>query len=212
MKLIFVSFTRRDRLHDGKGIDEADAKALFELGVHVITPGNHLWDRWQVKITSFQKKRNILRTRLKFIQIEKILATVLVSLMIWKRKGRVGSVSMCMGRDVYANNRRSHSKRRIGHWANGEGKVKGYSCWLLYADKNERQKKWHSPWLFDHAWAPLFGQTIRTSQYMHDAAGFLPKGSAYITDVWNDRPVRFCDMGYEKRIIAMPPLPVSNPI
>ena len=45
---------------EGKGIDEADAKALFELGVHVITTGNHLWDRWQAKAL-ISKERNILR-------------------------------------------------------------------------------------------------------------------------------------------------------
>jgi metallophosphoesterase (TIGR00282 family) len=31
---------------DGKGISEEHAKKLFELGVHVITTGNHVWDRW----------------------------------------------------------------------------------------------------------------------------------------------------------------------
>ena len=45
---------------EGKGIDEADAKALFELGVHVLTTGNHLWDRWQAKAL-ISKERNILR-------------------------------------------------------------------------------------------------------------------------------------------------------
>jgi len=31
---------------DGKGIAEEHAKKLFDLGAHVITTGNHVWDRW----------------------------------------------------------------------------------------------------------------------------------------------------------------------
>ena len=31
---------------EGKGIAEEHAKKLFELGTHVITTGNHVWDRW----------------------------------------------------------------------------------------------------------------------------------------------------------------------
>ena len=31
---------------DGKGIAEEHAKALFGLGAHAITTGNHVWDRW----------------------------------------------------------------------------------------------------------------------------------------------------------------------
>ena len=31
---------------EGKGIAEEHAKRLFELGAHVITTGNHVWDRW----------------------------------------------------------------------------------------------------------------------------------------------------------------------
>ncbi|HTO94125.1 MAG TPA: TIGR00282 family metallophosphoesterase [Bacteroidota bacterium] len=31
---------------EGKGIAEEHARKLFELGTHVITTGNHVWDRW----------------------------------------------------------------------------------------------------------------------------------------------------------------------
>jgi metallophosphoesterase (TIGR00282 family) len=31
---------------EGKGISEEHAKKIFELGTHVITTGNHVWDRW----------------------------------------------------------------------------------------------------------------------------------------------------------------------
>lgn len=32
---------------DGKGITEKEGKALFDIGVHVITGGNHTWDKHQ---------------------------------------------------------------------------------------------------------------------------------------------------------------------
>lgn len=31
---------------EGKGISDIDAKKIFDLGAHVITTGNHVWDRW----------------------------------------------------------------------------------------------------------------------------------------------------------------------
>jgi len=49
-----------ENVTDGKGISEEDAQALFTLGVHVITTGNHLWDRWQAR-KLLGKERNVLR-------------------------------------------------------------------------------------------------------------------------------------------------------
>jgi metallophosphoesterase (TIGR00282 family) len=34
-----------ENAHEGKGITEAQCQELFDLGVHVITSGNHIWDR-----------------------------------------------------------------------------------------------------------------------------------------------------------------------
>ncbi len=31
---------------EGKGISEEHAKKIFAVGTHVITTGNHVWDRW----------------------------------------------------------------------------------------------------------------------------------------------------------------------
>ncbi|MFO7448200.1 MAG: TIGR00282 family metallophosphoesterase [Ignavibacteriaceae bacterium] len=36
-----------ENVSDGKGCTEKEGKALFELGVHVITGGNHTWDKHQ---------------------------------------------------------------------------------------------------------------------------------------------------------------------
>jgi 2',3'-cyclic-nucleotide 2'-phosphodiesterase len=38
-----------ENLSDGKGILDHDAAKLFSLGVHVITGGNHTWDKWQTR-------------------------------------------------------------------------------------------------------------------------------------------------------------------
>ncbi|MGA9115681.1 MAG: TIGR00282 family metallophosphoesterase [Bacteroidota bacterium] len=35
-----------ENVTEGKGIAEEHARVLFEAGVHVITTGNHVWDRW----------------------------------------------------------------------------------------------------------------------------------------------------------------------
>jgi hypothetical protein len=35
-----------ENVSEGKGIAEEHAKKIFELGAHVITTGNHVWDRW----------------------------------------------------------------------------------------------------------------------------------------------------------------------
>ncbi len=35
-----------ENVTEGKGISEDHAKVIFGLGAHVITTGNHVWDRW----------------------------------------------------------------------------------------------------------------------------------------------------------------------
>ena len=49
-----------ENLTDGKGISEEDSKKVFDLGVHVITTGNHVWDRWDSRKV-LGANRNILR-------------------------------------------------------------------------------------------------------------------------------------------------------
>ena len=49
-----------ENLTEGKGLSEEDAKKLFDLGIQVITSGNHVWDRW-VSCEVLGGNRNILR-------------------------------------------------------------------------------------------------------------------------------------------------------
>jgi metallophosphoesterase (TIGR00282 family) len=44
----------------GKGLRPADAAAIFRAGAHVITSGNHIWERWQSKDV-LVNNRNVLR-------------------------------------------------------------------------------------------------------------------------------------------------------
>lgn len=49
-----------ENLAEGKGITEELAKKVFDLGVHVITGGNHTWDNWGSR-KALSGNRNILR-------------------------------------------------------------------------------------------------------------------------------------------------------
>ena len=45
---------------DGKGIEENQVKQLFDLGVHVITGGNHTFDRWDMRKV-YGSYKNLIR-------------------------------------------------------------------------------------------------------------------------------------------------------
>jgi metallophosphoesterase (TIGR00282 family) len=49
-----------ENLSDGKGIIEKDGKQLFELGVNVITGGNHIWEKHNFQEYS-KAEKNVLR-------------------------------------------------------------------------------------------------------------------------------------------------------
>jgi metallophosphoesterase (TIGR00282 family) len=38
-----------ENAHDGKSISEAQFAQLRELGVHVVTSGNHIWEKWHIQ-------------------------------------------------------------------------------------------------------------------------------------------------------------------
>jgi metallophosphoesterase (TIGR00282 family) len=49
-----------ENTYEGKGLRPADADAIFKSGAHVITSGNHVWERWQSKDVLINN-RNVLR-------------------------------------------------------------------------------------------------------------------------------------------------------
>ena len=42
-----VVITNGENVWEGKGINEQEAKILFDVGTHVITTGNHIWENWK---------------------------------------------------------------------------------------------------------------------------------------------------------------------
>jgi len=44
-----VCIANGENVSEGKGIVSRDADELFNAGVHVITTGNHVWDKWQAR-------------------------------------------------------------------------------------------------------------------------------------------------------------------
>ena len=49
-----------ENVYEGKGIRPAEAETIFKAGAHVITSGNHIWERWQSKDVMASNK-NVLR-------------------------------------------------------------------------------------------------------------------------------------------------------
>ena len=49
-----------ENIAEGKGITQKDATNLFNLGVQVITTGNHLWDNWDSRKV-LAKEKYVLR-------------------------------------------------------------------------------------------------------------------------------------------------------
>ncbi|HVZ40839.1 MAG TPA: TIGR00282 family metallophosphoesterase [Candidatus Kapabacteria bacterium] len=49
-----------ENTHEGKGFRTSDVDAIFRAGAHVITSGNHVWERWQSKDV-LASNRNVLR-------------------------------------------------------------------------------------------------------------------------------------------------------
>ena len=57
-KIDFVIVNGENASDDGKGITQDITKDLFEIGVDVITSGNHIWDKKET--TDFIEKENRL--------------------------------------------------------------------------------------------------------------------------------------------------------
>lgn len=55
-----ICIANGENLSDGKGILNEDSQRLFALGIHVITGGNHIWDKWQTR-KLLAKENRILR-------------------------------------------------------------------------------------------------------------------------------------------------------
>ena len=155
---------------EGKGVSEEDAKMLFDLGVHVITTGNHLWDRWQAK-AMLAKERNILRP-LNYPKDNPGYGIVVYDL---KEKGRVGIMNL-QGRTFMQP---IDDPFRSADWAVSK---LANDTKVIFIDMHAEAtaEKMALGWHLDGRVSAIVGTHthIPTSD-----ARILPGGTAYITDV-----------------------------
>lgn len=159
-----------ENVTEGKGIDEDDAKLLFDLGVHVITTGNHLWDRWQAKAL-LSKHRTLLRP-LNYPKENPGNGFVVYDL---KEKGRIGVINL-QGRTYMQT---IDDPFKAAEWA--LSKIANETKTVIIDMHAEATaEKMALAWHLDGRVSAIVGTHthIPTSD-----ARILPKGTAYITDV-----------------------------
>lgn len=159
-----------ENLVDGKGIDEPTAKRVFDLGVHVITSGNHLWDNWHAR-KLLSSNKNVLRP-LNYPSENAGNGFVIYDL---REKGKVGVLNL-QGR-VYMQPIDCPFKK--ADWAiekiNEQTKV-------IFIDMHAEAtaEKMALAWYLDGRVTAIVG----THTHIPTAdARILPRGTAYISDV-----------------------------
>jgi hypothetical protein len=155
---------------EGKSITEEQAKTLFDLGVHVITTGNHVWDSWKAKKLLAENK-NILRP-LNYPQGNPGYGYCLYDL---KEKGRVGVLNL-QGRTYMQT---IDDPFKSADWAVSKLANETKVIFLdMHAEATA--EKMALAWHLDGRISALVG----THTHIPTAdARILPGGTAYITDV-----------------------------
>ncbi len=159
-----------ENLVDGKGINEEAAQKVFNLGVHVITGGNHLWDNWHAR-KLLGANRNVLRP-LNYPAENPGNGYVVYDL---GEKGKVGVLNL-QGR-VYMQTIDCPFKK--ADWA--VGKIHEQTK-VVFVDMHAEAtaEKMALGWYLDGRISALVG----THTHIQTAdARILPRGTAYITDV-----------------------------
>ena len=159
-----------ENLVDGKGINEEAANKVFNLGVHVITGGNHLWDNWHAK-KLLAANRNVLRP-LNYPSDNPGNGFIVYDL---GEKGKVGVLNL-QGR-VYMQAIDCPFKK--GEWA--VEKMREQTK-VIFVDMHAEAtaEKMALAWYLDGRISALVG----THTHIPTAdARILPRGTAYITDV-----------------------------
>ena len=155
---------------EGKGIDEKDAKALFDLGIHVITTGNHLWDRWDSR-SMLSKMPNVLRP-LNYPKENPGKGYLIFDL---KEKGKIGIVNL-QGRTFMQT---IDDPFKSADWAISKIREETKAI-LIDMHAEATAEKMALAWHLDGRVSAVIGTHthIPTSD-----ARILPSGTAYITDV-----------------------------
>lgn len=163
-------FVNGENLVDGKGINEEYAKRVFDLGVHVITGGNHLWDNWSAKKV-LAANRNVLRP-LNYPSDNPGNGFIVYDLA---GKGKVGVLNL-QGR-VYMQT--IDCPFRKGEWAVGK-MLEQTKVILVDFHAEATAEKMALGWFLDGKVSAILG----THTHVQTAdARILPSGTAFITDV-----------------------------
>jgi metallophosphoesterase (TIGR00282 family) len=155
---------------DGKGISEEHAKKIFELGVHVITTGNHVWDRWDSRKV-LGGDRRILRP-LNYPKDNGGNGYIVVDL---GEKGKMGVLSV-QGR-VYMQP--IDDPFRTAEWAVGK-MAEETKIMLVDFHADATAEKMGMGWFLDGKVTAMVGTHTHTPTA---DARILPRGTAFITDV-----------------------------
>lgn len=155
---------------EGKSITEDQARILFDLGVHVITSGNHIWDNWKVKAL-LAKEKHILRP----LNYPKGNPGYGFAVYDLKEKGQVGVINL-QGRTYMQP---LDDPFETADWA--VSKIEPQTrVILLDLHAEATAEKMALGWHLDGRISALVG----THTHIPTAdARILPKGTAYITDV-----------------------------
>jgi metallophosphoesterase (TIGR00282 family) len=163
-------FVNGENLVEGKGINEEYAKRVFDLGVHVVTGGNHLWDNWSAKKV-LQANRNVLRP-LNYPADNPGNGFIVYDL---PGKGKIGVLNL-QGR-VYMQSIDCPFRR--GEWAVGK-MLEQTKVILVDFHAEATAEKMALGWFLDGKVSAIVG----THTHVQTAdARILPAGTAFITDV-----------------------------
>ncbi len=163
-------FVNGENLVDGKGINEEYAKRVFDLGVHVITGGNHLWDNWSTKKV-LVANRNVLRP-LNYPADNPGNGFIVYDL---PGKGKIGVLNL-QGR-VFMQP--IDCPFRKGEWAVGK-LLEQTKVILIDFHAEATAEKMALAWFLDGKVSAILG----THTHVQTAdARILPGGTAFITDV-----------------------------
>jgi 2',3'-cyclic-nucleotide 2'-phosphodiesterase len=159
-----------ENVTDGKGISEEHAKRIFDLGVHAITTGNHVWDRWDSR-KILAGDRRILRP-LNYPKDNGGNGFVVVDL---GEKGKAGVLSV-QGR-VYMQP--IDDPFRAAEWAVGK-MAEETRIIIVDFHADATAEKMGMGWFLDGKVTAVLG----THTHTPTADGrILPRGTAFITDV-----------------------------
>ncbi len=163
-------FVNGENLVDGKGINEEYAKRVFDLGVNVITGGNHLWENWSTKKV-LAANRNVLRP-LNYPADNPGNGFIVYDL---PGKGKVGVLNL-QGR-VFMQP--IDCPFRKGEWAVGK-LLEQTKVILIDFHAEATAEKMALAWYLDGKVSAIVG----THTHVQTAdARILPGGTAFITDV-----------------------------